>query len=149
MWTTTALDLFAQQSTRGFLTQIRCLDEPVSFNISVNSTINEGYHARDVVEICGDSNTPKSTMLHHVIVAYLISKESEMMVGKCVYVFDHEYEFSAAQLFRILCEKLLAANPLINLTERKVHQCDESIVHSAANMLQNQHSIVHEIYYAG
>ncbi|KAF4140958.1 hypothetical protein GN958_ATG09806 [Phytophthora infestans] len=100
----TALDLFARRPTRSFSTGLNFIDAATT-KPNVGET---GYRPRQVVELCGASDTPKTQVLEHVVAAFLTkSAATSDQAGKeRVFIFDHEGELSSTRLAKLVAHKL-------------------------------------------
>ncbi|KAL4170818.1 hypothetical protein KRP22_008922 [Phytophthora ramorum] len=100
----TALDLFARRPMRSFSTGIHFLDA---------ATVKQGgkeagYRPRQVVELCGDRDTPKSQILEQVVAAFVTKscKTSDRPPKERIFIFDHECQVSATRLAGLVGSKL-------------------------------------------
>ncbi|KAG6619412.1 WD domain-containing protein [Phytophthora cinnamomi] len=93
----TALDLFARRPTRSFSTELSFLDAA-----TVGRDGSEaGFRPRQVVELCGASDTPKAQVLEHVVASFVTKSCKER-----VFVFDHECDVSAERLQALVAHRL-------------------------------------------
>ncbi|RLN38347.1 hypothetical protein BBJ28_00012284 [Nothophytophthora sp. Chile5] len=112
----TALDLFARRPVRGFLTGLSFLDAPAgrtqrtsAGSSKPSAKSSDGYHPRQVVELCGAADTPKMEILLHVVAAFLtrsMDGSDDQHATERVFLFDHEYEASAPRLLELVASRL-------------------------------------------
>ncbi|KAG9409239.1 hypothetical protein AC1031_019491 [Aphanomyces cochlioides] len=101
------------------------LDRPFKSGIDVlDDVFPDGIKARSVLEVYGDAESPKSLLLQHVAIAYLLHDERAQ-----VHYFDHECMFS----MELIKQMLIARNPeetgerLEKILERwTVYHCESS-----------------------
>ncbi|KAE9036206.1 hypothetical protein PF005_g368 [Phytophthora fragariae] len=100
----TALDLFARRPTRSFSTGLAFLDAATANRDGVEA----GYRPRQVVELCGASDTPKTQVLEHVVASFLTKScgASAQPPKERVIIFDHECEVSTARLAALVADRL-------------------------------------------
>ncbi|EGZ30640.1 hypothetical protein PHYSODRAFT_468634 [Phytophthora sojae] len=100
----TALDLFARRPTRSFSTRLSFLDAATANRDGVEA----GYRPRQVVELCGASDTPKTRVLEHVVSSFLTKScgASAQPPKERVFIFDHECEVSAERLKDLVADRL-------------------------------------------
>ncbi|ETM34459.1 hypothetical protein, variant 2 [Phytophthora nicotianae] len=100
----TALDLFARRPTRSFSTGLSFIDAASTGRDGGE----DGYRPRQVVELCGASDTPKTRVLEHIIAAFLTKSAatSDQPPKERVFVFDHEGEVSVTRLANLVAHKL-------------------------------------------
>ncbi|KAG7402061.1 hypothetical protein PHYBOEH_007275 [Phytophthora boehmeriae] len=111
----TALDLFARRPTRSFSTGLEFLDAPTARHDSAAV----GYRPRQVVELCGPVDAPKTEVLMHVMAAFLTRSASDQQPKERVYLFDHECEVSVSRLRAILSARLIG--------DKQEHAVDEAL----------------------
>ena len=103
----TALDLFARRPTRSFRTELSFLDGATTTRDGEEG----GYRPRQVVELCGASDTPTTRVLEHVVVSFLMKscKGPAQTGNERVVIFDHEYQVSALQIEALVARRLAAS----------------------------------------
>ncbi|KAG3031973.1 hypothetical protein PC121_g5061 [Phytophthora cactorum] len=100
----TALDLFARSPTRSFSTGLGFIDAATAGRDGGEA----GYRPRQVVELCGASDTPKTRVLEHVVTAFLTKSAAtnDQPPKERVFIFDHEGEVSATRLAHLVANRL-------------------------------------------
>lgn len=100
----TALDLLARHVPRSFRTGLRFMDAPVCAPPDPSGRFparggarGDGFRPRQVVELCGPADSPKTELLLHVVAAFLLHDSQAR-----VYLFDNEHEVRAERLAAIL-----------------------------------------------
>ncbi|CAI5732270.1 unnamed protein product [Hyaloperonospora brassicae] len=103
----TALDLFARRPTRSFRTNLNFLDSATKTRDGEEC----GYRPRQVVELCGASDTPTMRVLEHVVVSFLMKscKGPAQTGNERVVIFDHEYQVSTARIEALVSCRLAAS----------------------------------------
>ncbi|KAL3674493.1 hypothetical protein V7S43_000441 [Phytophthora oleae] len=100
----TALDLFARRPSRSFSTGLGFIDAATK----KSDGKEVGFRPRQVVELCGARDTPKTQVLEHVVASFLTKSctTSDQRPKERVFIFDHEGEVSAARLAALVSYKL-------------------------------------------
>ncbi|CEG46429.1 P-loop containing nucleoside triphosphate hydrolase [Plasmopara halstedii] len=100
----TALDLFARQPKRSFLTGLEFLDAATT----TRHGKKYGFQPRQVIEICGASDTPKTQVLEHIVASFLTKSSATCYKApkERVYIFDHEAKVSAIRLASLVADKM-------------------------------------------
>ncbi|KAK1947218.1 hypothetical protein P3T76_001228 [Phytophthora citrophthora] len=100
----TALDLFARRPSRSFSTGLGFIDAATKKADGKEA----GIRPRQVVELCGARDTPKTQVLEHVVASFLTKSctTSDQRPKERVFIFDHEGEVSAARLTALVTNKL-------------------------------------------
>ncbi|OWZ16635.1 hypothetical protein PHMEG_0009549 [Phytophthora megakarya] len=101
----TALDLLARRPSRGFSSGLSFIDAATTNRDGEQV----GYRPRQVVELCGSSDTPKTQVLEHVAASFLTKscKSSDQTPKERVFIFDHEGEVSAMRLAALVTSRLI------------------------------------------
>ncbi|CAI5728540.1 unnamed protein product [Peronospora farinosa] len=100
----TALDLFARRPTRSFLTKLSFIDAATT---KQDGEV-VGYRPRQVIEVCGSSDTPKTHVLEHIIASFVTKScySNDQPPKERVFIFDHECQVSATRMAAIVARKL-------------------------------------------
>eukprot|EP00644_Phytophthora_capsici_P006168 jgi/Phyca11/116929/e_gw1.32.338.1 len=100
----TALDLFARRPSRSFSTGLDFIDAVTKKPDGKEA----GFRPRQVVELCGARNTPKTQVLEHIVASFLTKSctTSDQPPKERVFIFDHEGEISATRLAALVNNKL-------------------------------------------
>ncbi|CAH0522278.1 unnamed protein product [Peronospora belbahrii] len=100
----TALDLFARRPGSSFYTRLSFIDRATMKKDGEEA----GYRPRQVIEICGASDTPKIQVLEHVIASFVTKSclSTRKMPKERVFIFDHECQVSATRMAAIVTRRL-------------------------------------------